>query len=106
MSRFCGSNVKFLEIGIDEGGSLEVWRKYLGAQATVFGIDVNPACATRVDAPNQCRIGSQADLGFLRRIVEEMGGVDVVLDDGSHVAPHQLSVLQHYFHCYPMAAST
>jgi hypothetical protein len=84
-----GSSVRLLEIGVDEGGSLEVWRKYLGPHATIFGIDINPASANRVDAPNQCRIGSQDDADFLRRVVKEMGGVDVVLDDGSHVAPHQ-----------------
>lgn len=90
ISGFRGSNVKFLEIGVDEGGSLEVWRKYLGQQATIFGIDINPACANRVDAPNQCRIGSQDDPSFLHGVVEEMGGVDVVLDDGSHMVPHQV----------------
>ena len=69
---------------------MEVWRKYLGQQATIFGIDINPACANRVDAPNQCRIGSQDDPSFLHGVVEEMGGVDVVLDDGSHMVPHQV----------------
>jgi hypothetical protein len=89
LNAFRGSTVKFLEIGIDEGGSLEVWRTYLGTRATIFGIDLNPACKDRVDPPNQCRIGSQDDPDFLRRVVDEMGGLDVVLDDGSHVAPHQ-----------------
>ena len=35
------------------------------------------------------RIGSQADPTFLKAVVAEMGGVDIVLDDGSHVAAHQ-----------------
>jgi hypothetical protein len=29
-------------------------------------------------------IGSQADAGLLKQVVEEMGGVDVVVDDASH----------------------
>ena len=60
-----------------------------GPRRVIFGIDIDPACAARVDAPNQVRIGSQADPSFLRGVVEEMGGVDIVIDDGSHVAQHQ-----------------
>ena len=39
------------------------------------------------------RIGSQADPDFLASVVEEMGGVDIVLDDGSHVMEHIKSSL-------------
>lgn len=88
-ARYRGSDFKMLEIGVSKGGSLAMWRSYFGPNATIYGIDVNPACAGHVDAPNQVRIGSQDDPDFLRRVVEEMGGVDVVLDDGSHVARHQ-----------------
>ena len=84
-----GKSVKMLEIGVSQGGSLEMWRKYLGQSATVFGIDIDPACAARVDPPNQVRIGSQADPGFLNRVVDELGTLDIALDDGSHVAEHQ-----------------
>lgn len=83
------SSLKMLEIGVFKGGSLEVWRQYFGPEATIFGIDINPECAGFVDAPNQVRIGSQADPAFLRQVVEEMGGVDIILDDGSHIARHQ-----------------
>jgi hypothetical protein len=35
--------VKFLEIGVFKGGSLELWRNYFGMNATIFGIDIDPA---------------------------------------------------------------
>jgi cephalosporin hydroxylase len=89
LSEYRGSAVRFLEIGVSWGGSLEMWRKYLGPSATIFGIDVNPDCANHFDPPNQVRIGSQADGDFLKSVVAEMGGVDIVLDDGSHAAHHQ-----------------
>ena len=38
--------VRMLEIGTAEGGSLELWRGYFGADATIFGIDINPQSAT------------------------------------------------------------
>lgn len=89
LGRFRGTPVRMLEIGVQFGGGLELWRRYLGPDATLFGIDINPECAGRADPPTEVRIGSQDDPAFLRAVVEEMGGVDVVLDDGSHVATHQ-----------------
>ncbi|MDJ0513011.1 MAG: class I SAM-dependent methyltransferase [Methyloceanibacter sp.] len=86
-----GSNVHMLEIGVFKGGSLEMWRKYFGPEATIFGIDIDPACADLADPPNQVRIGSQDDPAFLSGVVSEMGRLDVVLDDGSHFADHQLA---------------
>jgi hypothetical protein len=95
--RFKGSAVRMLEIGVFEGGSLELWRRYFGAQSTIFGIDINPACAAKVDAPNQVRIGSQDDPDFLRTVVEEMGGVDLILDDGSHHGSHIIASFRALF---------
>lgn len=80
--------VRMLEIGVFGGGSLKLWRSYFGAEATIFGIDINPECAQYNGLDGQVRIGSQADPDFLRQVVEEMGGVDIVLDDGSHVMEH------------------
>lgn len=84
-----GRDFRFLEIGVFKGGSLEMWRRYFGQKATIFGIDIDPACAKYVDPPNQVRIGSQADLPFLLSVVSEMGAPDVILDDGSHIGWHQ-----------------
>jgi methyltransferase family protein len=88
-SPFRDKNVKLLEIGVFQGGSLELWREYFGPRAAIFGIDKNPECAHRVDAPNQVRIGSQADPAFLRSVAAELGGPDIVIDDGSHIGRHQ-----------------
>jgi len=88
-SRYQNSPVKMLEIGVNKGGSLNLWREYFGPKATIFGIDVNPHCAHVAAAPNQVRIGSQADPAFLVQVVDEMGAPDIVLDDGSHIGRHQ-----------------
>ena len=65
-----------------------MWRKYFGDQAIIYGIDVDETCR-RFDAQAaQVRIGSQDDPAFLRSVVEEMGGLDFVLDDGSHHMAH------------------
>lgn len=88
-ARYRQTPLKMLELGVSQGGSLELWREFFGPQATIFGIDVDPACADRVTPPNQVRIGSQADPAFLRTVLDEMGAPDIILDDGSHIAEHQ-----------------
>jgi hypothetical protein len=83
--RFRSTKVRFLEIGVSSGGSLQMWRKYFGEDAIIFGIDIDPNCAKYNGLVAQVRIGSQGDPAFLQSVVQEMGGIDIVLDDGSHV---------------------
>ena len=83
-----GRPVRMLEIGVSRGGSMQLWRRFLGPDAVLFGIDIDPACAVFDGQSAQVRIGSQTDTGFLRRVIAEMGGVDIVLDDGSHASAH------------------
>jgi hypothetical protein len=89
--------LRFLEIGTRHGGSLQMWRKYFGSEALIWGVDLDPRC-TAIDDPDlSIRIGSQGDPNFLADVVEEMGGVDIVLDDGSHMGRHQLISLKTLF---------
>lgn len=85
---FHGRAPRFLEIGVQNGGSLSLWRRFFGPEATIFGIDINPDCAQLDGKDGSVRIGSQADPDFLCEVVAEMGGVDIVLDDGSHMMTH------------------
>ncbi len=88
-ARYRGTQFRMLEIGVFGGGSLDMWREYFGPKAAIWGIDVNPACAALDTPETPVRIGSQADSKFLKSVVSEMGGLDIVLDDGSHIGRHQ-----------------
>ena len=92
-----GRPVKFLEIGISLGGSIEMWREYFGPQSEILGIDVNPVCEHRVDPPNKAVIGSQADEAVLEKALWELGTPDIILDDGSHIAHHQIATFKYLF---------
>jgi hypothetical protein len=96
-SRFRASPVRFLEIGVFRGGSLQMWRKYFGENAIIYGIDSDSECAKLNGLSAQVRIGSQDDPEFLRQVVDEMGGIDVILDDGSHQAKHQIKSFKYLF---------
>lgn len=102
LSRYRERPVRFLEIGVMQGGSLQVWRRYFGARAVLHGLDINSACA-RIDDPDlTIHIGSQTDRALLAEIVSEMGGIDVVIDDGSHVNAHQIETFDVL---YPLLAA-
>lgn len=95
-SQFKDRPVRFLEIGVAQGGSLELWRKFFGQDAIIYGIDIDPNCKKFDGLAGQVRIGSQTDKAFLESVIKEMGGIDVVLDDGSHHmerTPRSLEVL-------------
>ncbi|MEM1065337.1 MAG: class I SAM-dependent methyltransferase [Pseudomonadota bacterium] len=93
--------VRMLEIGVAKGGSLKMWRSYFGPEATIFGIDIREKCRGLGGASAEVRIGSQDDPYFLGDVVAEMGGIDIVLDDGSHQMPHVRRTLEILF---PMLA--
>jgi hypothetical protein len=97
-SKFKGKKIRFLEIGVDKGGSLQMWRKYFGNDAIIFGIDINHECKKFNTETEQVRIGSQIDESFLKSVIEEMGGgVDIILDDGSHEMKHIVKSLLFLF---------
>lgn len=96
-SKFRNTKVRFLEIGVCKGGSIEMWRKYLGDEATIYGIDINEECRNFDGHSGSIRIGSQTDLSFLDGVIEEMQGVDIILDDGSHKMHDIETTLQNLF---------
>jgi hypothetical protein len=83
-----GNQVNFLELGIQNGGSLQIWRKILGSHALLFGIDSDNRCKN-IDVDAEIRIGNISDIKFLTRVMLEMNRVDFVIDDASHDSMHQ-----------------
>lgn len=82
-------SLRLLEIGVGQGGSLQLWRRFFGPEAVIYGIDIDSRCESISDDDLPVRIGSQGDPAFLRSVVAEMGGIDIVVDDGNHRAPDQ-----------------
>ena len=88
-----GRPVRLLEIGVFQGGSLWMWRRFFGPDAVIAGIDVDPRCAGLDGREGMVRIGSQDDPEFVAGVVDEMGGIDILLDDGSHDSRHMCATL-------------
>jgi hypothetical protein len=87
-ARFRNTSCVILEIGVDAGGSLQLWKGYLGPHADVVGIDLNPGCRAAEEDQIRVFIGDQSDRAFLESVLREIGEPDIVIDDGSHVMGH------------------
>ncbi len=92
--------MRILEIGVLEGSSLRLWKRYFTHPDTVIvGIDIEPQCIA-FDAPVdgvRVRIGNQADGAFLREVVREFGPFDLIIDDGSHHSSHMIASFNHLY---------
>lgn len=93
LSRFRDREVHLLEIGVMGGGSLEMWREYLGKKAHIYGVDIDSACALHQGPDISIFIGNQSSRPFWRSFRSSVPSLDIVIDDGSHIPDHQLIAL-------------
>jgi len=93
-ARFVGKRVNILEIGIYSGGSLEMWRSYFGKESHIYGVDIEAACKAYENDHVSVFIGDQADRSFWSSFRENVGGVDIIIDDGGHLPEQQQVTLE------------
>lgn len=94
LQRFRGRPVHVLEIGVLGGGSLEMWRAYLGPDARLTGVDVDPECTALAPEGTEILIGDQGDPDFWQSYLATSPAIDVVIDDGGHRPAQQAVTLE------------
>jgi hypothetical protein len=92
LSRFVGKPSTLLEIGIAGGGSMDMWREYLGPECDRYGVDIDPDCKKFEDI--SVFIGDQADRSFWAGFRSETPTFDIIIDDGGHDPVQQLVTLE------------
>jgi hypothetical protein len=94
LSKFVGERVHVVEIGVQSGGSLEMWRRCFGPKCHVTGIDIQEGCKVFEDPATTVLIGDQADRSFWAKFRERCAPVDVLIDDGGHETEQQMVTLE------------
>lgn len=84
LSQYRGRPITFVEVGVLNGGSLFMWRRFFGKKARIIGVDLNPGARKWESHGFEIFIGNQADPQFWDNLFEQIGDVDVLLDDGGH----------------------
>ncbi len=77
-----------LEIGIQNGGSLEIWAKAFPNAKQLIGLDVHPKCKDLKFSDPRIKVlvenASEEKTGALLR--QTSSGLGVIIDDGSHIS--------------------
>jgi glycosyltransferase involved in cell wall biosynthesis len=91
--------ISFLEIGIQNGGSLEIWSKYFSNATALIGVDINPGCARlSYDEPRISVIVGDANAPEVReRVFQRSPQFDIIIDDGSHLSSDIIKSFALYF---------
>lgn len=96
--RYQGRPVSILEIGVNHGGSLQLWKSYFGPLANVYGLDIDPRCKDYEEPRIYIDIGDQQVWTPPVRHNWPLA-FDIIVDDGSHVLQHQAMSFEHLWPC-------
>lgn len=95
LSKYIDTDVSLVEIGVLCGGSLKLWKNYLGTKANIYGIDIH----TPVLNESQI-IEYSADQGSrdsIQQVISLIPKIDVLIDDGSHQCSHQINTFEEIY---------
>lgn len=88
-----------LEIGVQNGGSLEIWAKYFSSAESIVGCDVNEKCGDLIfDDPRIHVVVGDINVDESRLAIGRWSEYfDVVIDDGSHRSSDVIKSFARYF---------
>ena len=91
--------VRLLEIGIQNGGSLEIWSKYFPKAEKIIGCDINPDCAqlTYTDPRISVIVGDANSDEAQTAVLSHSASFDLIIDDGSHLSSDIVKSFARYF---------
>ncbi|WP_210081868.1 class I SAM-dependent methyltransferase [Pantoea endophytica] len=88
-----------LEIGVQNGGSLEIWSKYFTSAKNLVGCDINPACKKLEFSHSGIKVvvGDSSTLKIKNEISSLSSSFDLIIDDGSHTSSDIIKSFLLYF---------
>lgn len=93
LTPFRDKECNLLEIGVDWGYSLYLWKLFM-PKVHLFGIDLENRIRTPVDV--RMGVGNANDVSVVRATIDN-NRFDLIIDDASHEADHQLFRFELYW---------
>jgi hypothetical protein len=93
IERFRDDSFSMFEIGIEAGKSFKIWEQYF-PNAKIYGMDIGVSFKNE---RGEVFLGDQSKNEDLTRIVSTIDKCKLILDDGSHIAEHQLKTFYYLF---------
>jgi len=102
LSKFQNTKPDILEIGINQGGSLELWNDYFCGNCNIYGVDYKKeSCRDipkKLNAKNiHIELGDQSDRNFWRNYLKDKPLFDIVIEDGGHRMEQQIVTFEEVF---------
>jgi hypothetical protein len=83
--------IKILEIGVLQGHSIKLWEDYF-TNAEIFGVDIGNIIEHNFSNRVKILFQNAYSIEFIKKLEENYGKFDIIIDDG----PHTLET-QHFF---------
>ena len=91
--------ISLLEIGVQNGGSLEIWSQYFANGTKFVGCDINPDCQKLTyDDPRIAVIVGDATISETQQKIHDQSATfDLIIEDGSHTSGDIVKAFARYF---------
>ena len=90
--------VKLLEIGVLNGGSLEIFSKYFQHAELILGCDIDTKCEKLIYKEQNIKvIIGDANKNEVKQEITKYSEFDIILDDGSHNSDDVIGTFCNYF---------
>jgi len=98
-ARYQNAPIRMLEVGVQNGGSLQVWAKYFANATKIVGCDINPMCAQlEFDDPRVSLVLGDIKVASVReRILAHSEAFDIIIDDGSHMNADIIKTFKNFY---------
>jgi autotransporter strand-loop-strand O-heptosyltransferase len=93
LEKWRGLPINIFEIGIDDGKSLDIWKNYF-PYSMIWGMDISRKYESE---RYKVFIGDQSNYDDLVKISSQVPKCKLIVDDGSHVADHQINTFNYLF---------
>lgn len=92
-------SLSLLEVGVQNGGSLEVWAGYFSNAEKIVGCDIDPQCGSLIydDDRISVVVGDVNAESTFNEIRAHSSAFDIIIDDGSHHSDDIFRAFVNYF---------
>jgi SAM-dependent methyltransferase len=94
---YIGKDINLLEIGVSHGGSLQMWKKYFGRGAKIYGADIDPRCLQLTEENISIYLVDQENRESLRSLKRDTPMMDIIIDDGGHTMNQQILTFEEMY---------
>jgi hypothetical protein len=91
--------IRLLEVGVQNGGSLQIWAKYFANAKLIIGCDINTDCAQLAYDDDRIKLvfGDVKARAVRAEILAHSELYDIVIDDGSHINADIIKTFKYFY---------